>query len=44
MTVGWYLAGGIASALAYRLLAKRPDNSSSRTRDHLIPHARRVAG
>ncbi|HZH29860.1 MAG TPA: hypothetical protein VEY11_03785 [Pyrinomonadaceae bacterium] len=24
MTIGWYLAGGVAAALAYRLLARRP--------------------
>lgn len=27
MTVGWYVAGGIAAALAYRLLSKQPNNS-----------------
>jgi hypothetical protein len=27
MTIGWYLAGGVAAALAYRLLAKRPSEN-----------------
>jgi hypothetical protein len=30
MTIGWYLAGGIAAALTYRLLSKQPHNSSNR--------------
>ena len=32
MTVGWYLAGGLAAALAYRLLAKGRDARSRRPR------------
>jgi hypothetical protein len=31
MTIGWYVAGGIAAGLAYHLLSKRPDNSYDRT-------------
>ncbi len=32
MTVGWYLAGGLAAALAYRLLASGRDDRSGRPR------------
>lgn len=32
MTIGWYLAGGIAAALAYRLLSKQSRNSSGPAR------------
>jgi hypothetical protein len=29
MTVGWYVAGGIAAAIMYRLVSKQPNNSRS---------------
>ncbi|MGI9105242.1 MAG: hypothetical protein ACR2G4_03245 [Pyrinomonadaceae bacterium] len=32
MTIGWYLAGGLAAALAYRLLAKPPRRARTRVR------------
>lgn len=33
MTVGWYVAGGIAAAIMYRLLSQQPHNSFNRSAD-----------
>jgi hypothetical protein len=34
MTIGWYLAGGLTAALAYRLLARRRTGDSRRQQQH----------